>query len=105
MELAAGVPEPKKHPFNPAWIAVGVLSLTQIMGWGAFGQRATTTESQVVDLMAWRTVTDKRLSETEKSVAVSNAETRKDFEQVKAGIQALQSALMVRQPSVSLSNP
>lgn len=104
MELAQSAPEsPKRVPFNPTWIAVGILGLTQVMGWGSFGQRATTTEAQVVDLMVWRTAMEKRLAEVDKSSAVSNAKIEKDIESMKTGISDLRSALMGGRAPVAAS--
>lgn len=98
-------PEPQRPAFNPTWVAAGILVLTQLLSIGGSWQAFSDMRTWRVEMEAWRSSTDKRLAEADKTSAVSATEFRKDMEQVKAGIQALQSALMVRQPSVSLSNP
>lgn len=97
--------EPQRTAFNPTWVAAGVLVLTQLLSIGGSWQAFSDMRTWRVEMESWRSATDKRLAEADKASAVSATEFRKDMEQVKAGIQALQSALMVRQPSVSLSNP
>lgn len=98
-------PEPQRPAFNPTWIAAGVLILTQLLSVGGSYQAFSDMRAWRVEMESWRSSTEKRLADTDKTSAVSATEFRKDMEQVKAGIQALQSALMVRQPSVSLTNP
>lgn len=89
----------QKTPFNPTWIAAGILVLTQLLSVGGSWQAFSDMRAWRVEMESWRTKTESRLYEAEKNTAVSNKEFQKDMEQVKAGIQALQSALMVRQPS------
>lgn len=91
--------ETPRAAFNPTWIAAGILVLTQLLSVGGSYQAFSDMRSWRVEMEAWRGATDKRLAEVDKSAAVTATEFRKDMEQVKAGIQALQSALMVRQPS------
>lgn len=91
--------ETPRAAFNPTWIAAGILVLTQLLSVGGSYQAFSDMRSWRVEMEAWRTKTESRLYEAEKNTAVSNKEFQKDMEQVKAGIQALQSALMVRQPS------
>lgn len=102
MSLASPEPRP---PFNPTWIAAGVLVLTQLLSVGGSWQAFSDMRTWRVEMESWRAATDKRLAEADKTSAVSNAEFRKDMEQVKAGIQALQNALMVRNPVSSGPTP
>lgn len=89
----------QRTPFNPTWIAAGILVLTQLLSVGGSWQAFSDMRAWRIEMEAWRSRTDTRLAEADKQYAVSATEFRKDMEQVKAGIQALQSALMVRQPA------
>lgn len=87
--------EPKRVAFNPTWIAAAVLVLTELFRVGGNVQAFSDLRARQDADETWKAATDKRLSEGEKVAAVSSAKVEKDLETLKAGMNSLQSALMV----------
>jgi hypothetical protein len=90
--------------FNPTWLAVGILSVTQLVGIGMAAQTNADTRVRVSAIEAWQTATERRLAEGERIQAVTTKGFEKDLASLQTGVNNLQQSLTVLGATIS-SNP
>lgn len=88
--------EKPKAPFNPAWIAVGIVLLGQVVLYGRTAERDDNTVAQVIELQRWQSATEKRLSESDKQAAVAAAQVASELRFMNANLDALRRSLESR---------
>lgn len=88
--------EKPKRWLEPAWVGVAVLLLGQVVMYGRAAERDDNTSAQVVELQAWRTKTEQRLSESDKQAAVAAAQVASELRFMNANLDALRRSLESR---------
>jgi hypothetical protein len=82
-------------PFNPTWLAVGILAVTQLIGIGMTTQAGADTRVRVTALESWQAATERRISENERTAAVAAKGFEKDLASIDKRLGEIGQALMV----------